>query len=97
MAIKIQGTTVIDDSQNGTLTGTLSVTGQLTLSGTGAIKLPVGTEAERPTAATGMLRFNSDSVSFEGYNGTAWGAIGGGGGGGAGTDEFARTVALAAL
>ena len=96
MAIKIQSVTVIDDSQNGTLTGTLAVTGQLTLNGTGAIKLPVGTELERPTPAAGMLRFNNESVSFEGYNGTVWGAIGGGGGG-AGTDEFARTIALAAL
>jgi hypothetical protein len=27
-----------------------------------------------------MFRFNDDSDSFEGYDGTAWGAIGGGGG-----------------
>ena len=44
---------------------------------TEAIKLPVGTTAEQPTPATGMLRFNSDDTSFEGYNGSAWGAIGG--------------------
>lgn len=90
MAIRIQGTTVIDDSRQGTLVG-------LELTGTGAIKLPVGTTAERPTAATGQLRFNSETSSFEGYNGTEWGAIAGGGGGGAGTDEYARTIALAAL
>lgn len=48
----------------------------------GAIKLPAGTEAERPgSPAAGQLRFNEDSEEFEGYNGTAWGAIGGGGGG----------------
>jgi hypothetical protein len=46
---------------------------------TGALKLPVGTEAQRPgTPATGQLRFNDDSDEFEGYNGTAWGGIGGG-------------------
>ena len=89
MAIRIQGTTVIDDSRQGTLVG-------LDLTGTGAIKLPVGTTAERPTAATGQLRFNTDTSNFEGYNGTEWGAIAGGGGG-AGTDEYARTIALAAL
>jgi len=44
----------------------------------GAAELPVGTEAQRPTAATGLMRFNTDSGSFEGYNGTAWGSIGGG-------------------
>jgi hypothetical protein len=48
---------------------------------TGAIKLPVGTELQRPgSPAAGQLRFNDDSDEFEGYDGTAWGAIGGGGG-----------------
>jgi hypothetical protein len=52
---------------------------------TGAIKLPAGTEAERPgSPAAGQLRFNEDSDEFEGYDGTAWGAIGGGGGGATG-------------
>jgi hypothetical protein len=87
MAIRIQGTTVIDDSRQGTLVG-------LDLTGTGAIKLPVGTTAERPTAATGQLRYNSTTSSFEGYNGITWGSIGGGGDG---TDQYARTIALAAL
>jgi hypothetical protein len=45
---------------------------------TGAAILPVGTDAQRPTPATGYLRFNTDSGSFEGYDGVAWGAIGGG-------------------
>jgi hypothetical protein len=46
---------------------------------TGAIKLPTGTELQRPgTPAAGQLRFNNDSDEFEGYDGTAWGAIGGG-------------------
>ena len=46
---------------------------------TGAIKIPVGTEAQRPgTPAAGQLRFNDDTDAFEGYNGTAWAAVGGG-------------------
>ena len=53
-----------------------------TFTHTGAIKIPAGTEAQRPgTPVAGQLRFNDDSDEFEGYNGTAWGAIGGGGGG----------------
>ena len=44
---------------------------------TGAIKLPVGTTAQQPTPATGMLRYNTTDTSFEGYDGSAWGAIGG--------------------
>jgi hypothetical protein len=47
-------------------------------SSTGAAVIPSGTEAQRPTPATGQLRFNTDAVSFEGYNGTEWGSIGGG-------------------
>ena len=49
--------------------------------------LPVGTEAERPTPAAGYIRFNSTSGSFEGYNGTLWGSIGGGAAGG-GADKI---------
>lgn len=52
----------------------------VTATGTGAIKVPAGTEAQRPTPATGQLRFNTDAATFEGYDGTEWGAIGGGGG-----------------
>ena len=47
--------------------------------GTGAITVPVGTTAQEPTGVQGMLRFNTTTGSFEGYNGTVWGAIGGGG------------------
>jgi len=46
---------------------------------TGQANLPTGTTAQRTgTPATGALRFNSTDVSFEGYNGTEWGSIGGG-------------------
>lgn len=65
---------------------TISATGQLTLSGTGAAVMNVGTTAQRPTPATGMFRFNSTLSKFEGYTGTAWGSVGGGATGG-GTDE----------
>ena len=47
------------------------------VSGTAAFKMPVGTDGERPTGATGMLRFNTTSNAFEGYNGTEWGTVGG--------------------
>lgn len=46
---------------------------------TGAIKIPVGTEAQRPgSPVAGQLRFNDDDDAFEGYNGTAWAPVGGG-------------------
>jgi len=61
----------------------------VTLAGgfSGAASLPVGTTAQRPTPATGQLRFNGDEGSFEGYNGTEWGAIGGGGGASGGGND----------
>jgi hypothetical protein len=55
----------------------LYVNGTATLSGTGAIKIPAGSEAQRPTPAAGQLRFNTDASTFEGYDGVAWGAIAG--------------------
>lgn len=49
---------------------------------TGALTLPVGTTADRSGLSTqGMVRYNTTDATFEGYNGTSWGAIGGGGGG----------------
>ena len=52
--------------------------GVFTVNTTTAITVPVGTTAQRPTGATGMFRYNSTTAGFEGFNGTAWGAIGGG-------------------
>lgn len=42
-------------------------------SSTGGLFLPVGTTAQRPTAATGQIRFNTTTNAVEVYNGTAWG------------------------
>jgi hypothetical protein len=50
-------------------------------SATGAATLPVGTVAQRPTPATGMFRYNTEYAQFEGYNGSAWGGVGGASGG----------------
>jgi hypothetical protein len=62
-------------------------TGLVSFPGTGAVTLPVGTTAQQPTSATGMIRFNTDKTAFEGYNGAAWASIGGGATGG-GTDQI---------
>ena len=44
----------------------------------GAITLPVGTTAQRPSSlAQGMIRYNTDDARFEAYNGTVWTGIGG--------------------
>lgn len=55
---------------------------------TGSAVTPTGTTAERDgSPSTGFFRFNTTVTKFEGYNGTAWGAIGGGATGG-GSDEI---------
>ena len=65
------------------VTGTVAVTGALTatldstFSSTGALTISKGTTAERPTPASGMLRFNTTTTEFEGYNGSAWASVGG--------------------
>lgn len=55
---------------------------------TGSAEIPSGTEAQRDVAPdAGYFRFNTDVAKFEGYNGTAWGSVGGGATGG-GADEI---------
>ena len=44
------------------------------------VKIPNGTTAQRstiPVAEAGMFRFNSTENTFEGYDGSEWGNIGG--------------------
>ena len=62
---------------------TLGMSGDLTMSGTGQIKVATGTTGERSgTPSTGMFRFNTSLTRFEGYNGTAWSGVGTGAVGG---------------
>ena len=50
-----------------------TVTGDVTLSGTGYFKAPVGTTAQRPaTPSVGMIRYNSTRGCFEGYTPSGW-------------------------
>ena len=51
-------------------------------SATGAVEIPAGTTADRPTPTAGMFRYNTSLNSFEGYSSGAWGAVGSGGVGG---------------
>jgi hypothetical protein len=44
------------------------------------VKIPNGTTAQRsdiPVAEAGMFRFNTTENTFEGYDGSEWGSIGG--------------------
>ena len=74
---------------------TPTMTGDVTMSSTGFLKIPVGTDAQQPgqsgapAVAVGQLRYNSDQNRFEGYKNTGWGEIGGGAGAtGGGTEAI---------
>ena len=64
-------------------------TGAVVHNYTTALKIPVGTTAQRPgSPATGDFRFNSTTTSAEIYNGSEFTAVGGGAGAtGGGNDE----------
>ena len=78
----------IDDNQ---ITGD-QIADDIVLSGTGAIRMPDGTTAQRPgSPAAGMFRYNTTDGKFEGYT-DQWGEIGGGGSNGFLTDIFDGTT-----
>ena len=81
--LTVTGNTTLGNASSDTITanaGTLSIPNNLVFNGTGAVTLPSGTTAQEPgTPVAGMIRYNSETDSFEGYTTTfGWGAIGGG-------------------
>lgn len=44
----------------------------LDINATDAIRIPVGTTAQQPTGAAGVVRYNSTNTALEYHNGTAW-------------------------
>jgi len=66
--------TVEDPTQDNTIT-IPDETGTIVTkdSNTGAIQIPVGTTAQRPASPSqGMIRYNTTTNHFEGYDGSAW-------------------------
>lgn len=75
-----------------TFTGTATFGGNILMSGTGTIDIPVGTTAQRPGSPNnGMIRYNTTLTRYEGYSGSAWGALGGGATGGGGDQWVVET------
>jgi hypothetical protein len=81
---------------NGTLSTDAISLGQLTtaftnptFTGTEFMLIPKGTTAERPVSPVdGEMRYNTTTNQFEGYQGGAWGQLGGGATGGGGDEVF---------
>jgi len=83
----VANTNTIDFTISGTEQAELSTTslqvkpgGSLSFEASSQYMLvPKGTTAQRPgSAVAGQLRYNTDTQTFEGYNGTQWSGIGGG-------------------
>ena len=66
----------------------VTVSGVVGTSATDSLIIPTGTTAQRGTSTAGKIRLNSTFATFEGYNGTAWGTIGGGATGAGGDQVF---------
>jgi hypothetical protein len=89
--LSVNGNTTLGNASGDTITlnaATATIPNNLTFSGTGTIRLPNGTTAERPSPTAGMIRYNTTEASFEGYAAGAWGSIGGGATGAGGDQVF---------
>jgi hypothetical protein len=82
----VAGLTLTTAAVNGTLGATtpaaatittLTASADSSFTSTGALTISKGTTVQRPTPASGMLRFNTTTTEFEGYNGTTWASVGG--------------------
>ena len=61
--------------------------------GTEFMLIPKGTTAERPVVPVdGEMRYNTTTDQFEGYQGGAWGQLGGGATGGGGDEVFVENA-----
>ena len=73
-AITILGTAnqITVANGNGTGNPTISISDNPILSGTGAVTLPKGTNAQQPAGVDGQLRFNTSTSTFDGYSAGSW-------------------------
>ena len=71
----LNGDIILDPNGTGNLT---VITDNMIIDGSGALVIPVGTTAQRPTPnAQGMIRYNTTDATFEGFDGANWGSLGG--------------------
>lgn len=72
--LTVYGDTILGDNA---ATDTLTVNAATTFTGTGGVVVPSGTSGQRSPSTRGTIRYNTDTSSFEGYNGSSWGSLGG--------------------
>lgn len=62
----------------GNIAGTLTIKSLETIfDSVSHIQIPKGITNDRPTGISGQIRFNTETQNFEGYDGLAWGSLGG--------------------
>lgn len=71
---------ILSDGE-GNVRYTVDSVGNSLFSGTGGHTFQSGTTAQRPTATSGTMRWNTDSTKFEYYDGSNWVSFGSGGSG----------------
>jgi hypothetical protein len=89
--LTVNGDTTLGNASGDIITAnasSMNVPNNLSFNGTGSITLPNGTTGQRPTPASGMIRYNLTTSGFEGYAGGEWGSIGGGATGAGGDQVF---------
>ena len=90
----VNGITTLTLETNGVAALTFDANQNGTFNSTGAVQVPAGTTAQRPTPTAGDIRFNTDINEFEGYASGVWSQIGGGATGGGSDKVFVQNQAI---
>jgi hypothetical protein len=77
--LSVANTTITTTLANGNITLAATGTGLVTIGGTLGLIIPAGNTAQRPSPAVqGTVRFNTDNLRLEVYDGTEWDQVVGG-------------------
>jgi len=70
---KVDANNLQSVATNSNITLTPQGTGSVVINNNTSLKIPVGTDADRPASPTnGMIRYNTTRSQYEGWNGTYW-------------------------
>jgi len=75
--IRVDANTISSTNTNGNIVLDPVGTGYVTVTGTNALVIPSGTNAQRAPNTVGAIRFNTNNTQFEGYSGSNWSSLGG--------------------
>jgi hypothetical protein len=77
--LSVSNTTITTNLANGNITLAATGTGLVTIGGTLGLIIPAGNTAQRPSPAVqGTIRFNTDNLRLEVYDGSEWDQVVGG-------------------